>query len=350
MSRVGAEPVRTFTIGFREQAFDETRYARQVAERYGTDHHELVVEPDAVEVVPKLVRSYGEPYADSSAIPTYYVSELARRHVTVALNGDGGDESFLGYPRYLRCRAWDRQVKLPPALRRSSLALGDALYRRLRNVPVVRAGPHLLRRLGGSAVQTYEPTLVQFRELDKEEGYGAALGEPPRASSLDLLDPYFDESPDAVTGAAWADLHTYLPDDLLVKVDIATMHHSLEGRSPLLDHVLMEWAAGIPAEEKLGEGGLKSLLKDAVRPWLPDGILDRPKMGFGVPVGPWMRTELRELVEDHLRSDRFHQRGLFRPAWVERTIDEHVDGRCDHQTRLWCMIMLELWYREWIDG
>ncbi|HWB51305.1 MAG TPA: asparagine synthase (glutamine-hydrolyzing) [Stellaceae bacterium] len=350
MARVGGGRVKTFTIGFGDPRFDETRYARMVAERYGTEHEEYVVEPDATAVLPRLVWHYGEPFADPSAIPTYYVSEMARRQVTVALNGDGGDEAFLGYPRYQAMRHLARLDRLPQwsrlALSRLLACAPAGLQRRrklLRIRDVLEAPPQ-------QAERRYAGTLVFFADRDKQAGYGEAMRGQLDRSALDLLAPYFAAANGLVAGANWADLHTYLPDDLMMKVDVASMAHGLETRSPLLDHVLLEWAAALPVEVKLAGGETKALLKRAMAPYLPREVIYRKKMGFGVPIDAWLRGPLKPLAYDTLLSAPARERGLFRPDYVEALLDEHVAGRCDHHYRLWALLMLELWFRMWIDA
>ena len=350
MARIGGGRVKTFTIGFGDKRFDETRYARMVAERYGTEHEEHVVEPDAVAVLPRLVWHYGEPFADPSAIPTYYVSELARRSVTVALNGDGGDEAFLGYPRYQAMRHLARLDRFPGWSR-------SALARLLGCVPAGSQRQSKLRRIrdvleapAGQAERRYGGTIVFFSDRDKEAGYGEAMRAQLGRSALDLLAPYFAASRGLVDGANWADLHTYLPDDLMVKVDVASMAHGLETRSPLLDHVLLEWAAGIPAEVKMAAGCTKALFKRAMAAFLPRELIHRPKMGFGVPIDEWLRGPLKPLAYDTLLSQSARERGLLRPDYVRRLLDEHGAGRHDHHYRLWALLMLELWFRMWIDA
>ena len=350
MARVGGGRVKTFSIGFAEKEYDETRYARLVAERYDTDHEELAVEPDAVAILPKLVWHYGEPFADPSAIPTWYVSEMARRKVTVALNGDGGDECFLGYNRYRAMRHLGRLDAFPSwgrhALERLLAVAPGSVQRRLK-LPqirdVLRAPEHLPAR-------RYASTIVYFTDPEKAAGYDAAMAAAGDGSVLDLLEPYFAEAPSLVSGANWADIHTYLPDDLMVKVDVASMAHSLESRSPLLDHVLMEWAAGIPEQSKIKGGETKALFKSAMEPYLPRELLYRPKMGFGCPVDHWFRNELKEMAYDTLLSQSARQRGLFRPDYVRRLLDEHCGMLRNHHTRLWALLMLELWFRMWIDA
>ena len=350
MARVGGGRVKTFSIGFAAKEYDETRYARMVAERYATDHQELVVEPDAVAVLPRLIWHYGEPFADPSAVPTYYVAELARREVTVALNGDGGDECFLGYSRYKAMRYVSRLDGMPRWSRAELerlLGLAPLSVQRRFKIPRIRG---VLRAPKQRPGRRYGFTIASFTDEDKEDCYDEAMQEHLENSALDLLDPYFEEADSPVTGANRADIHTYLPDDLMVKVDVASMAHGLEARSPLLDHVLLEWAAGIPEQVKMARGVTKALFKSAMEPYLPAELLYRPKMGFSCPVDHWFRNELKELAYDTLLSRSARERGLFRPDRVQRLLDEHCSLTRDHHTRLWALLMLELWFRMWIDA
>ncbi len=350
MARVGGGTVKTFSIGFSAKEYDETRYARMVAQRYATDHEELVVEPDAIAVLPQLIWHYGEPFADPSAIPTYYVSEMARSKVTVALNGDGGDECFLGYNRYKAMHHLSRLDGMPRWSRVGlgrSLALAPATLQRRFKIPRIRA---LLEAPDQRPSRRYAFTIVYFTDDDKAAGYGDAMEEHLAGSALDLIEPYFAEADSLVSGANWADIHTYLPDDLMVKVDVASMAHGLESRSPLLDHVFMEWAAEIPEEIKIAHGETKSLFKSAMEPYLPRELLYRPKMGFGCPVDHWFRSELKEFAYDVLLSRSARDRGLFRPDYVRRLLDEHCTLTREHHTRLWALLMLELWFQMWIDS
>jgi asparagine synthase (glutamine-hydrolysing) len=350
MARAGAGPVKTFSIGFPAKEYDETRYARLVAERYGTQHEEFIVEPDAVAILPKLVWHYGEPFADPSAIPTYYVSQMARRSVTVALNGDGGDEAFLGYARYRAMRHLERLDRFPPALRialaRVCALTPPAIGRRLRLSRIADILDAPLAR----PERRYEGAIAFFTDADRGAGYGEAMRPRLADSPLDLLAPYFAQADGLVEGANRADFHTYLPDDLMVKVDVASMAHGLETRSPLLDHVLLEWAARIPAEVRMAGGQTKALFKAAMAPYLPGEILRRRKMGFGCPIDQWLRRELKSLAYDTLLAPAARDRGLVRPDYVTRLLDEHCAGRANHHTRLWALLMLELWFRAWIDG
>ena len=348
MARIGAGPIKTFSIGFADRRYDEARYARMVAQHCGTQHRELVVEPDAVAVLPRLVWHYGEPFADPSAVPTWYVAEMARREVTVALTGDGGDECFLGYRRY-RAMQWLARLDCLPPAGRAALAglLGaapPAIARRLllgRIAAAVRAPP-------SDPAARYLPTLEFFGDADKREGYGEAMRGRADPASV-LLAPYFAAAQSLVGSANRADIHTYLPDDLMVKVDVAGMAHGLEARSPLLDHELVEWAVRLPVSVKMARGVPKALFKSAMEPYLPRAVLYRPKRGFGCPIDRWFRSELKEMAYDTLLSQRARERCLFRADYTHRLLDEHCSGRADHQNRLWALLMLESWFRMWID-
>jgi asparagine synthase (glutamine-hydrolysing) len=351
MAELCSGPVKTFSIGFPNKEYDETRYARMVAERYGTEHEEMIVEPDAIAVIPKLVWHYGEPFADSSAVPTYYVSQITRRKVTVALNGDGGDEAFMGYGRYDTCRRISALDRIPRQLRRGILAMVPHLLKAVHQNYGKRlnAFGELLRGADQRPSQRYAFTIAYFMDYMKRDGYTEEMSEFLAGSPLDMLEPYFEAASSLVSGANWADLHTYLPDDLMVKVDVASMAHSLESRSPLLDHVFMEWAMSIPEEIKTTGGVPKALFKRAMEPYLPFDLLYRPKMGFGCPVDHWFRAELKEMAYDVLLSESATARRFFRRDYVQQLLDEHVSGRTRHDTRLWALLMLELWFRMWID-
>jgi len=350
--RATSGPIRTFSIGFDRPDYDETRYARLVAQHLGTEHHEAVVKPDAVAGVPRLVWHYNEPFADSSALPSLAVCEMARGFVTVALNGDGGDETFLGYDRYLATAVLNRLDWVPRPVRALAGAAGRGLPRGMAKSLAYR-----LRRV--TDVLTLEPRdryakwMSAFGNADKRELYAPALRQELRTTdSLALLDQAYEAS-DATTFVeriAHADIQLYLPDDLLVKMDIASMAHSLEVRSPFLDHEVVEFAASLPLHLKLRGWTQKYLLRRAMRGLLPEAVIRRPKMGFGVPIDYWFRHELREMAYDVLLDTRAQQRGYFRPEVVRRYLDEHVEGRAHHHPRLWSLLMLEQWHRVFIDA
>ena len=350
MARHSNERVKTFCIGFDEASYDERVYARMVAERYDTDHHEMVVRPNAMAILPSLVWHYNEPFADPSAIPTYYVAQMARQHVTVVLNGDGGDESFLGYGRYSQCLETEWIGHLPRPVRQFASRVVQSIPPDLDCYRGLRVFRRWLSYVSEKDSRRYAPSMAYFYDHDKVAGYDHLMRPFLRHSSLDLLEPYFMQSLSYVGGAAWADIHTYLPDDLLVKVDIASMAHGLEARSPLLDHKLMEWAARIPPAQKVEGGVTKFILKSALEPFLPKDVLYRPKMGFGVPIDEWLKGELKEFVYDTLLSSHARQRGVIIPSYVQSMLDEHCSGIRLHHTRLWALLMLELWFQMWIDS
>jgi asparagine synthase (glutamine-hydrolysing) len=349
MAHISSEPIKTFTIGFEEPAFDERRYAKLVSDRYGTDHYEFIVSPDAISVLPKLVWHYGEPFADSSAIPTFHLSELTRRHVTVALNGDGGDENFLGYPRYVGAWLGGWIGLLPGPIRSALGAAGAVLPGETSHVRLLRYLRRFLMEANENDVERYGKWIQFFSAAQKHELYGDAMRDQLGNDPFPGLKGWFDGAAPIASRAAFADIHSYLPDDLLVKVDVASMAHGLEARSPFLDHEFMEFAATIPAGMKLRHWQTKAILKSAMADRLPRELLHRPKMGFGVPIDRWLREDLRELAYDTLLSDKARARGLFRSVEIERLLDDHMSGRRANHYRIWALLFLEMWFRMWID-
>jgi asparagine synthase (glutamine-hydrolysing) len=351
MSRLLSQPVKTFSIGFKDDAFNELPYAREVATCFRTDHHEFIVEPSAVEILPTLVRVYDEPYADSSAIPTYYVSQLSRQFVTVVLNGDGGDELLAGYPRY-NFTALDRlSARWLP--RQAKDRLSQWLAGLPANMPGLGLVRHRLGRLLAPFSHTYMSRICYFSSQEKEQLYTADFNETVRGEdSFSLLDKWFDQAQasDLLDQLLSIDTSTYLPDDLLVKVDRATMAHGLEARSPFLDHKLVEFAASLPVDMKVRNGRGKYLLKEAMRGTLSSRILDRPKMGFGVPIDRWFREDCRDFVGDVLLSKRCLQRGYFKADRIRHMIETQQSGACSYGSRVYALLMLELWHREYVDG
>jgi asparagine synthase (glutamine-hydrolysing) len=351
MAAEGGGRVKTFSIGFEEKEYDELAHARRVAQRYGTDHHEFVVRPDAVAIFPRLVWHYNEPFADSSAIPTYYLAELTRRYVTVALNGDAGDENFAGYERYVASVLAARLERLPRPVRAGLGSLAGVLPAG-RSRSILARGRRFVEGLLQPPAERYVAWVSHFHGALKAElctdGFLDATG---RVDSGERLVAAFaaSDAPDLVDATLNVDVNTYLPDDLLVKVDIATMAHSLEGRSPLLDHEFMEFCASLPSSLKLHGRTKKYVFKRAVRDLLPAEIIDRPKMGFGVPLDHWFRRDLREMAHDLLTGPRARARGYFRPAVVERLLSEHERGVRSWHFQLWNLLMLELWHRMFID-
>ena len=356
MSMQSSGKVKTFAVGFDVDRFDETVHAREVAELFGTEHSEFRLEADAVEVLPTLVWQYGEPFADESAIPSLYLAEAARRHVTVALNGDGGDESFAGYDHYFAGLVADRLGWVPAPAARAVEAASRAIGGEPPRFAAARRARWLTRAMTLSADELSTFMASRFDERER-----TALYTDEFRAELDRLTPLSGpgvipralEASDAPTPLERfldADVQTYLPSDLLVKMDIATMTHSLEVRSPLLDHEFMELAAKLPTSLKRRGRHSKVAFKDALRPWVPDAILDRRKMGFSVPLAAWFRGRLRELPREVLLDRRSIDRGLFRERAITALIADHLEGRADNSRRIWALLQLELWFRSYVDG
>ncbi len=350
MAQLSGDAVKTFSIGFEEKEFDELPYARLVAERYRTDHHEFVVRPNAVDIFPQLVWHYNEPYADPSAIPTYYLAELARRHVTVALNGDAGDENFAGYRRYITPADAQRFDRLPALVRGAVTAVARNAPAPSRSDSVWYRGRKWLRRVADTPAGRYSRRVMIFDTDLKRELCEPAFLNDGGAAEAYLAEAFAtSDASHPVDAMLDVDVNTYLSDCLLVKVDIATMAHGVEGRSPMLDHEFMEFAASLPAEMKLRGRDTKYIFKSAVRELLPADIIDRPKKGFGVPLARWFREDLREMSGDLLLDGRLAQRGYFKPVAVRRLLDEHRRGAAEWHDELWSLVMLESWHRMFID-
>jgi len=351
MAQESNERVKTFSIGFDEQDFSELHHARRVAEYVGADHHEFIVRPNAMEILPTLVEHYGEPFADSSAIPSYYVARETRRYVTVALNGDGGDECFAGYERYAAMNLAERYTTVPAVFREG--LVGNLL----RTIPAERHG--VLRRAKRFAaaaslapIDRYLTWVSAFTESAKADLYSDDFKQSTTGRhSADILKPWFAKANGAgiIDATLLTDTMTYLPNDLLVKMDIASMAVSLEARSPFLDHHLMEFAASLPEKLKLRRLTTKYLLKRALKDLLPSENLNRGKMGFGVPIGHWFRGPMESFMRETLLSEKALSRGLFKPEAVRLIIDQHVAHKQDHSHRLWTLLMLELWFERFIN-
>lgn len=347
MAKNSAQPVKTFSIGFREQTHNELPYARAVANMYGTDHKEFLVEPKALEILPKLVNHYEEPYADSSAIPSYYVAQQTRQHVTVALNGDGGDENFAGYPWYPVHTFAYRYAALPRVLQ-AMVAGGARLAKHAFPSTLTNRSWRFARGVGESAPQRYLRYMAYFHPDELRSLFTPEhLQQYDRTATENFLLRYFAEARAQfpIDQALFVDIATYLPDDLLVKVDIATMAVSLEGRSPFLDHEFMEFAATIPSNLKIRHGEKKYILKRALEGIVPHENLYRKKMGFSVPLVHWFRHELRPFLEETLFARDAFVLTIFQEAALRQLLKEHLTGRINHANRLWALLTLEMWHR-----
>jgi asparagine synthase (glutamine-hydrolysing) len=352
MAQQSSGQVKTFSIGFDVAGFDETAYAREVAKLYDTDHHELRVEPSALEVLPRLVWHYGEPFADHSAIPSFYLAELTRRHVTVALNGDGGDENFGGYMRYIGHNLAERVAGWPPPARGLFRSLARTIGPDGRENSFRSRLERVARASLMPSYERYANWIAYFPEYERERLYTPEFAAEVRERTAPsvMREPFLaSDAEDEIDRLLDVDVQTYLPGDLLVKMDIASMAHSLEVRSPLLDHRLMELAASLPGSWKVSGRNTKKIFKQALRPWLPAHILGRPKQGFGVPVGSWFRNELRSLPGEILLDPTTLARGWFREQTVKRLLDDHKHGTRDNTNKIWALIQLELWLRTFID-
>jgi len=351
MARLAAEPVKTYAIGFEDERFNELPYAREVARHLGTEHHEMTVRPAAVDLLPQLVRHLGEPMADNSLMPTYYVSAFAKQSVTVALTGDGGDEVFAGYRRFYHMRRAEalarwRLTPLWRGSRRLTLAVENLTHpgRARRRFPASRADEML--DLAGAA--RYKHLLAFYTDAEKRslitpEFAGATAGSDTSAYLAQALARASGAEP--LNRWLYVDQSTYLPEDILFKVDIASMANSLECRSPFLDHQLIEFACSLPGSYKLtGAGRHKHILKEAFKEWLPPGFMRRQKKGFSVPLSDWIRNDFGPMLRERL----LEQRTLapwFRQDAVERMVEEHLCGRGLHGNRLWSLLVLAQWVK-----
>ncbi|MDT4898887.1 MAG: hypothetical protein QOH25_3964 [Acidobacteriota bacterium] len=355
MSEQSSRPVKTFSIGFEEQDFSELHHARRIAEHVGAEHHEFIVRPDALEVLPTLVEHYGEPYADSSAIPTYYVSRETRKHVTVALNGDGGDECFAGYERYAAMRLAEKYHKLPTVVRKQLLERTINLLPEFDNSNGnrIRRFKRFMRAASLPRTERYLRWMSVFDSEAKRELYSDSFQHQSQelTNASAFLDPWFAQANGAgiVDATLLVDTMTYLPNDLLVKVDIASMAVSLEARSPFLDHHVIEFAASLPERLKLRGLTTKYLLKRALKKLLPVENLNRRKMGFGVPIGHWFRGQMQPFLRETLLSEKALKRGFFKPEAITRLVEQHTSGKRDYAHQLWTLLMLELWFKRFID-
>jgi asparagine synthase (glutamine-hydrolysing) len=349
MAEVTSGPVRTFSIGFDEASHNELPFAKLVAERYATEHHEIVVRPNAAEVLPHLVTHYGEPFADSSALPTYYVSKATREHVTVALSGDGGDESFAGYQNYAAVQAWDRADAIPAPLRTITGRTMTAILDRLPYTNTTARVSRAFSMLAGTLPERFRLQSTILKPNERGAAYTDAFRAHLASKQGSPIQLEWNEQMDALDWMMRHDQHFYLADCLMVKTDVASMANSLEVRCPLLDQELVEFAATIPSRMKRTPAGGKEIFKRAVRDLLPPQILTKPKTGFAMPVASWFRGELAPLLDHYLLDDVARRRGLFNPSFVRRLVTEHVAGRRDWSARLWALLCLEMWFRRFID-
>jgi len=354
MAKLSGKPVKTFSIGFEEKEFDELSYARIVSDHFATEHHEFIVKPNAIEILPKLVWHYNEPFADSSAIPSYYVANVTKDFVKVVLTGDAGDENFAGYPRYLRGKWVALFTKIPGRIRKDVM---PALIRTFSSLHLKKSKLNRLadfmEMLTGDQIENYLEQIKIFNVKEKEVIYTKDFAKNlERRDPFDfLLNKYKEiETENLLNKLLYVDIQTYLPEDLLVKIDIATMANSLEARVPFLDHQFMEFTAGIPCQLKLKGFITKFILKKTFSDLLPEEILKRRKMGFALPVSRWFRGELKDYMHEILLDHKTLSRGFFKREGIERLLNEHLAIRYDHSAKIWALLVLEMWFRIFMDG
>ncbi len=343
MAGLMGEPVKTFSIGFDEKDYDELHYARQVARRFATDHHELVLEPNVIDVLDEMAWYLDEPFGDSSAIPTYMVSKLASQHVTVVLSGDGGDEIFAGYDKYL-VEGKERYLNHVPAILRKTAGVIGSL------IPEGKKGRNFLRHIAHSGPERYLDAFTLFRpdqkkKLFRPDAWRMIAPHHPWKADVEYLGAM---DGDWLSSIQYRDLKSYLPLDILTKVDRMSMANSIEARVPLLDHKVVEFAATVPPDLRLRNGTTKYLFKQAMRGILPANLIDRRKQGFAIPLGRWFRGRLDSYVRDLLLCPRALQRGIFNPQYIEQLLQMHKNGR-KLDLQLWTLISFELWCRTFID-
>jgi asparagine synthase (glutamine-hydrolysing) len=349
MARLMQQPVKTFAIGFADEpSFNELPYARLAASTYGTEHYEFVVRPDTMTLLPKLVSHYDQPFADSSALPTYLVSQLAREHVTVALTGDGGDELFAGYERFVAARLAEGYGRIPLLVRAALVALSNNLPESTRYNSIVRRMCRFVTYASLPLAQRYRGWVAVFNDSFRREllAYGPPVDiEGHFAAHFKRV-----QDVDPLGQLLYVNTKTYLPGDLLVKADRMSMAHSLETRCPFLDQNLIEFAAHVPSHLKIRGLTTKYILKRALRGLVPAEVIARRKHGFGVPIGRWFRTDLKDYVRDVLLDPQALRRGYFNEATLSRLVDEHQSGKRDYSHCLWALLTFEVWHRMFIDA
>ena len=350
MAGLSSTPVKTFSMGFKDKAFDETSYAQQMATRYHTDHHSRIVDPDSIDLVDRLIDFYDEPFGDSSAMPTFRLCALARENVTVALSGDGGDELFAGYRRYLfHARQEQIRAYLPQPVRKAIFGALGAIYPKLDWAPRFLRAKNTFQELSADSAGGFFASVSVMNDdmrarIRSHAQTRALAGYHP--SSIIARHMQAAGTDDVLAQAQYADIKTWLPGDILTKVDRASMANSLEVRCPMLDYRFAQWSAGIGPDQKLHGGMGKYLLKKACEPYVPDDILYRPKQGFSIPLAAWFRGPLRQKLRDTVGGPILADSGYFNPGALTQLVDEHQSGRHDHSPSLWLLLMLEAFLRK----
>jgi len=350
MAQESSTPVKTFSIGFEEEEYNELPYARLVSNLYETDHHELIIKPSAIDILPKLVKHYNEPFADASALPTFYVSELAREHATVALSGDGGDENFGGYGRYIRFQKWSKLDLIPKQIRQIPNYVLHAIINSSFSDNKLLDISKGLRMISADTPDRYNLIMSLFKEEDKNLIYTSNFNNYLFKNKI--INEGSNTFTKEMTNLEWMardDLQHYLPDCLMTKTDVVSMANSLEIRCPLLDHEFVEYAATIPSKLKLNGNDGKLIFRNLANSFLPDEIIRKPKTGFASPIKKWFSSELSEMLKMTLLDDSATKRNLFQICGIKKMLEEQQNGKRDWSSRLWALMFLELWFREFID-
>jgi asparagine synthase (glutamine-hydrolysing) len=355
MSELSDSPVHTFSIGFDEKSFNEAPFARQVANQFGTKHEELIVRPSAVDVIPKVVHFLDEPMGDSSAIPTYYVSKIAKKYVTVVLNGDGGDEVFSGYNRYGNTLFLSQLEKIPSLPIKILLHLIKIIPRGLESKNFFRKLKTFSEISHLNFNEHYTRQMVLFQKIERVQLFSnefkdSIFNQQNSLAEMHLMDILNkNEKLDQIDQMLLADTFGYLPNDLLVKMDRMSMANSLEARSPFLDHDIIEFVAQLPSKYKRKNKKGKILLKETFSDMLPSNIINRPKQGFGVPLENWFRKELKEMLFENLLTKRCKERGYYNISNISKMINDHVEFKADYSAKLYSLLILEMWHQEFLD-
>jgi asparagine synthase (glutamine-hydrolysing) len=352
MAGLSDKPVSTCSISFGDPAFNEAQYAAQVAEQFGTDHQVEEVDPDDYALIDKLAGLYDEPYADSSAMPTYRVCELAKKRVTVALSGDGGDENFAGYRRY-RWQMYEERLRnvLPRGLRKPLFGALGSVYPKIDWAPRVFRAKSTFQSLARDSVEGYFHNFSILPDALRRQLFSASFRQQLDGyHGIEVFNRYLDSAPEhPLSMVQYLDMKTYLSGDILTKVDRASMAHALEVRVPLLDHEFVEWVSGLPPEMKLAGSNGKRIFKRAFEPHLSKEILYRNKMGFAVPLANWFRGDLRQRLRDSLLGDTLAATGIFDRKFMGMLVDQHLSGRRDHSACLWALLMFESFHRQLVQ-
>ena len=350
MAQLQSDPVNTCAIAFNEKKFNEAEFAQMVADRYQTNHFVQTVDTEDFDLIDKLAMLYDEPYADSSAMPTYRVCELAKQRVTVALSGDGGDETFAGYRRY-RWHMNEEKLRscMPLSLRKPIFSVLGRVYPKADWAPKVFRAKSTFQSLAMDSVQGYFHTVSLMRDHDRKQLFSDSLRRDQQGyNAIEVFRKHAEkfQGDDVLSLIQYLDFKTYLVGDILTKVDRASMAHALEVRVPLLDHQFLEWSAKIPSNLKLNGQTTKYLFKKSLEPYLPNDILYRPKMGFSVPLAQWFRGPLKQRVQDALLGDIIGDSGLFNMEYVEQLVEQHQSGRRDFSASIWSLLMFESFSRQ----